>query len=355
MSSLPDRTLPETGSGQSAEPFDVFNEAPKVELHLHLEGAIPLVTLWDLVRKYGGDADVPNIDSLVGRLEYTDFASFIDTWVWMTGFLRSYEDFEQAATGVAAYLARQHVYYAEASFSPTDFADHGLSPQGIATAIRHGLDKVTATTVVLNCDLVRDTGVQRALATLDAVAEVMEDADIRGITIGGSEPAYPPEIFVAAYRKAAKMGLRLTAHAGEAAGPESVRGALDSLGVERIGHGVRAVEDAGLLERIVAEQIPLEVCPTSNIVTGVVADWDHHPVATLLGAGANVTINSDDPLFFHTSLATELRNVSARYGADPRTLTERAIAASWMTSSEKRAMSSLVARWWNSHPSAITE
>jgi len=320
--------------------------APKVELHLHLEGAIPLPTLWELIQKYGGDSEAPSMEALIDRLHYRDFPHFIDTWWWMTGFVRERDDFEHIATAVAEDLARQGIIYAEASFSPSDFTRHGIQPQEIAVAIRRGLSKVPGTTVVLNCDLVRDTGPNRAAATLAAVGEAAGDTDVRGITIGGSEQTYPPDLFADVYARAATSGFRLTAHAGEAAGPESVRGALDILGVERIGHGVRAVEDADLLARIVAEQIPLEVCPTSNLRTGVVEGWDDHPVGKLLAAGANVTISSDDPTFFQSSVAADLQEVADRFGADPFALTLAAINASWMTAEEKKRATSTVYEWW---------
>jgi adenosine deaminase len=331
--------------------LDTFDLAPKVELHLHLEGAIPLDTLWQLVQTYGGDVAAPDRAALVDHLQYSNFAHFIETWWWMTGFVRRYDDFKQMAESVATDLVRQNIIYAEASFSPTDFARHGLEPQGIAHAIRSGLDRVEGTRVVLNCDLVRDTGPKHAARTLAAVLEVADEADIRGITIGGSEQSYPPELFENVYRAAADHGLRLTAHAGEAAGPESVRGALDTLGVERIGHGVRIVEDPQLMERVVAGQMPLEVCPTSNIRTGVVSGWGHHPIAQLLESGANVTVSSDDPTFFHTSVAAELREVNNRYGVSPLLLTNRAIAASWMTAAEKEKTFSAVDSWWAATPS----
>lgn len=326
---------------------DEFTRCPKAELHLHLEGAIPPDSLWELVTKYGGDPAVPSRDALADHLQYANFTQFIDTWWWMTGYVRSYEDFEFIAEAVAADLATQNVVYAEASFSPTDFARHGLTTQRMAAAIRRGLNRVRGTQVVLNCDLVRDTGPVRAAVTLGEALEVAADADIRGITIGGSEQTYPPELFTDVYRSARKHGLRLTAHAGEAAGPESVRGALEALAVERIGHGVRLVEDDALLDRVIATQVPLEVCPTSNLRTGVVTDWDRHPIATLLARGANVTVSSDDPTFFHTSVAGELREVGQRYGAEPRLLTERAIAASWMTDAEKAEVEAIVAEWWS--------
>jgi adenosine deaminase len=324
---------------------DRFETLPKVELHLHLEGAIPLATLWQLIDAYGGDATAPDGTALLRKLEYSSFPEFIDTWWWMTGFLRRPDDFTLVAEAVAADLARQNIVYAEASFSPTDFERHGPSPQEIAVAIRAGLDRVAATQVVLNCDLVRDTGVERTSRTLAAITEVAETADIRGVTIGGSERKFPAELFRDVYQQARSAGFRLTAHAGEAAGPESVAAAIDVLGVERIGHGVRVVEDATLLQRVVTEQIPLEVCPTSNIRTGVVASWGMHPVGALLAAGANVTISSDDPTFFHTNVAAELREVNSRFGSDPVELTKRAVAASWMNPEEKVGVLAQVSGW----------
>lgn len=326
---------------------DRFDLAPKVELHLHLEGAIPLDTLWQLITEWGGDPAVPDPAALRRRFEYTDFADFIDTWSWVIGYLRTYEDFTLLAESVAAGLLQQRIVYAEASFSPTDFAASGLTPQGLATAIRAGIDRVPEANIVLNCDLVRDTGPERAARTLDAILEVAGPAGIRGITIGGSEHRFPARLFAAVYETAAEAGLHLTAHAGEAAGPESIRSALDDLGVARIGHGVRAVEDDELLNRLVEEQIPLEVCPTSNVATGIAA-WETHPMWTLLDRGANVTISTDDPTYFHISLAEEFRRIAARLGGDGRMhdLTRRAVAASWLMPTEQEKLTSRIDSWW---------
>lgn len=323
-----------------------FAECPKVELHLHLEGAIPLETLWEIIRSHGGDPDLPTPDHLRKKLIYTDFPHFIDTWWWMTGYLRTEADFTRAAEAVARHLAAQHIVYAEASFSPTDFSRHGLTPQQLATAIRRGLDRVVDIRVTLNCDLVRDPGPESAATTLAAILEVADDAGVRGITIGGSEQDHPPEPFADVYAAAAAAGLHRTAHAGEAAGPASVWGALRSLGVERIGHGVRSIEDPGLVEYLVATQIPLEVCPTSNLRTGVASRWEEHPVASLLGAGANVTISTDDPTLFHCDLASELSEVHRRFGADPEQLTLAAVDASWLDDDEKRELRDRIGGWW---------
>jgi len=325
---------------------DMYSAAPKVELHLHLEGAIPLSTLFELVQRNGGDPDVPDEDALRRRFRYRDFPHFIETWWWMTGFLRTEEDFTELAEAVARSLADRHIVYAEASFSPTDFERHGISPQQLGTAIRRGLARVPGTQIVLNVDLVRDTGPDRAAATLSAVLEIADEADVRGVTIGGSEQDHPPEQFVAVYRRAADAGLRLTAHAGEAAGPESVWGAIRELGVERIGHGVRSVEDPVLVDHLVRNGVPLEVCPTSNIRTGVAADWDTHPVHQLELAGANVTINSDDPTPFNCTLAGEFRELARFDGPSMLEYTRRAIDASWMTPEERSRFRDDVERWW---------
>ena len=326
------------------ETADSFDLAPKVELHLHLEGAIPLGTLWRLVR--GRTDNVATEADLRSRFAYRDFPHFIDTWWWMTSFLDSENAFELIGEAVASSLVAQNVVYAEASVSPTDYARHGLSPQQIATSVRRGISKVPEARIRLLVDLVRDAGVEEGHRTLDAIVEVAAEADVVGITIGGSEQAHPPEPFAPVYARAREGGLRLTAHAGEAAGPESVWGALRSLGVERLGHGVRAVEDPDLLAHLVETRVPLEVCPTSNLRTGVAPSWREHPVAPLLAAGANVTINSDDPTMFDCSLAGDLREVSNRYGADPADLTIAAAKAAFTTTAEVDHLISVVRGWW---------
>ena len=326
-----------------------FATLPKVELHLHLEGAIPLGAMWELVEQYGGDPAISTPDDLVDRFAYTDFAHFIETWVWKNRFLNTYEAFEFASSAVARRLAEQGIVYAEAFFSPTDFGSHGLSPSDLALAIRRGLDQVPETEVALIVDLVRDTGAERAARTFEQVDEVATAAGVIGIGIGGSEAEYPPELFRGVYQRAARRGYRLTAHAGEAAGAASVWGALRSLGVERIGHGVRSVEDPSLVDHLVEHQIPLEVCPTSNLRTGVVADWESHPARTLIQSGALVTINTDDPAMFHCTLADEYAQLVSRFGLDLRAvrrIAANAIDGSWATPETRNRLHGAQAAWW---------
>ncbi len=285
---------------------DVYDLAPKVELHLHLEGAIPPQALWQLVQAYG-DPETPTLEVMTSRFEYRDFAHFIETWQWMLPFIKGPRDWSAIAEAVARSLVSQRIVYAEASISPTDFRQHELSVAEIATAVRRGLDRVEGTQVNLLVDLVRDTGPEWCARTLEQVIEVADEAGIVGITIGGSEHDFTPGPYAAVYRRAGEVGLGRSVHAGEAGGPQNVWTALNELGVDRIGHGVRAVEDPALVKHLVAEQVPLEVCPTSNVRTGVVASWAEHPVVELIERGARVTINSDDPTYFECSLAGDLR------------------------------------------------
>jgi adenosine deaminase len=217
-------------------------------------------------------------------------------------------------------------------------------------AIRAGLDRVPEVEMPLIVDLVRDRGPDGTARTLAAVTEVAKEARIIGIGIGGYEAENPPEQFANVYRAARDSGFRLTAHAGEAAGPESVWGAIRALGVERIGHGVRATEDPALVDYLVETQIPLEVCPTSNIRTAVVSDWDTHPARTLIEAGAMVTINTDDPALFHTSLAGEYQVLENRFGLEEdaiRRISLAGVEACWAPAETKAALTGRINYWWD--------
>jgi adenosine deaminase len=319
---------------------DWFERVPKVELHLHLEGAIPYDALWKLVQKYGGDPSVPHLAALKRKFEYQDFPHFIVTWIWKNGFLREYEDFTFIAEAMARDLARQNIRYAEAFYSPPDFARHGLETQKLTQAIRDGLDRVPEAKVALVADLVRDFGPEKAAITLSEVNEVKE-LGVVGVGIGGSEQDFPPQPFQAVYAQARQFGFYTSAHAGEAAGAESVWGAIRSLQVDRIGHGTRAQEDEALLDYLAEHKIPLEMCPISNLRTGVVNAIQEHPVRRYFERGIVVTINTDDPKMFGNSLAGEYRLLEQELGFsrdEIRSLILQSIRVSWLPEDEKRQM-----------------
>jgi adenosine deaminase len=317
-----------------------FERVPKVELHLHLEGAIPHDALWQLIVKYGGDPSVPDRSALAHRFRYRDFPHFLEIWLWKNGYLREYDDFVLIAEAVAQDLARQNIRYVEAFFSPSDFSPHGLATQQLVEAIRRGLSRVPEIEVALIADLVRDTRPARASVTLAEIHEVQE-LGVVGIGIGGAEHLHPPEPFASVYEQARRFGLRTTAHAGESMGAESIWGALRSLRVDRIGHGTRAEEDGALLDFLVEHQVPLEMCPTSNVATGVVHSVDDHPIRRYFERGILVTVNTDDPSMFGNSLATEYQILEERLGFsrdEIRALILQGIRASWLPGGGKERL-----------------
>ncbi|MFZ9858695.1 MAG: adenosine deaminase [Roseiflexaceae bacterium] len=313
---------------------------PKVELHIHLEGAIPLPTLWQLVQQYGGDNEVASMTALEQRFAYRDFPHFIDTWVWKNRFIRTYADFTLIAEAVAQDLANQNIQYVESHYSPTDFARHGLEIGDITRAIRTGLNRVPEITFKLIADVVRDSPIERALHTVETVAE-LKDYGVIGIGLGGSEQRHPPAPFAPVFDRARQLGLRTTAHAGEAAGAESIWGALRDLKAERIGHAARANEDSALVDYLHSQHIPLEMCPISNLRTAVYGDIAQHPVADFIARGMLVTINTDDPKMFNNTLVDEYALLMDHFGLTQGqicTLIDNAISASWLDDAAKATM-----------------
>lgn len=311
---------------------DWLARIPKVELHLHLEGAIPLSALWELVRKYGGEGEVGSVDALERRFRFRDFSHFIETWLWKQGFLREYDDFELIAEAVARDLAAQRILYVEAYISPADVEVHGLEPQPLIEAARRGLDRVPGITVALVPDLVRDTGPARGAVVLEQVAEC-RDLGVVGIGLGGSEHDFPPEPYAAVFERARELGLRTSAHGGEAAGPASVWGAVRALRVDRLGHGTRAVEDPALVDHLAERGIPVELNPISNLRTGVIGSVAEHPARTYYDRGLRLSVNTDDPKMFGNSLVDEFAALMTEQGftrEEVRDLTLQAVDAAWL-------------------------
>jgi len=280
---------------------------PKAELHLHLEGAIPLTALYTLVRKYGGEGEVPSLEALARRFVYTDFEHFIRTWIWKNKFLREHEDFDFIAYEVVRALHDQGVVYVEPFVSAGEHRNRGLDPVEVVRATLSGLVRGYRDFGIgygLIVDLVRDFGPEQGMAWLRSFAPLRAEGVV-GIGLGGSEHRFPARLFQEVYAEARRLDFHLTAHAGEAAGPESVWEAIDLLGVERVGHGVRAIEDPRLVAELARRGVPLELCPVSNLRTGVVTALARHPIRELLAAGVRVTVNSDDPTLFGTSLVGE--------------------------------------------------
>jgi adenosine deaminase len=309
---------------------------PKAELHVHIEGAIPKAALWQLVTKYGGDPGAPTFAAFERKFDYQGLLPFFQLFDWATSFLREPEDFTFAGREIARDFARQNIRYVEAHFSPTVFR-RTLAPAPIAQALRAGLDAVPSVDVRLIAELGRNLGPEGALRTLDQVAE-LRALKIAGIGLGGFEPQFPNELFAPVYERARRLGFRTTAHAGESAGAVSIWGAIRALRVDRIGHATRAIEDPELVSHLAKERIPLELCPLSNVRTGVVPALASHPLRRFVDAGIPVSVNTDDPLFFGNSLADELAGAQRvhRFTRDEiRGLIASTIEASWLDAAGK--------------------
>lgn len=328
------------GAQPEKSDFDFYERIPKVELHLHLEGAIPHNAQWELIQKYGGDPSVPDIHALAQKFKYRDFTHFVETWDWRNQYLREYEDFTFIAEMVARDLAQQNIRYAEVFFSAPDFKHSGLITQKLAEAIRAGISRVPEIEIALVADLVRDSGPEKAAITLKEITEV-KNSGIVGIGIGGTEHRFPSSLFKNVYETARQSGFYTSAHAGETVGPESIWDTICALHVDRIGHGTRAVEDEYLLNYLVEHAIPLEICPTSNLRIGVIRKEDEHPVRRFFERGIIVTVNTDDPKMFGTSLKEEYRLLATHLGFtcdEICSLILQGIRASWLPEIKKHAL-----------------
>ena len=316
-----------------------FTTIPKIENHLHLEGAIPLDSLWTLIQKYGGDKSVSSIGKLIEKFKYRDFSHFLEIWIWKNKFIREYEDFTFLSDAVFKDLVKQNIKYAEIFISPSEFRNT-LEIQKIIEAISKSIIGNTEIRVNLIVDLVRNLGPQNAMKTLYEINEV-KNLGIIGIGLGGQEMEYPPELFTDVYEMARKFGFKTTAHAGEAAGPESIWGAILKLKVDRIGHGTKAVKDPELLNYLADNQIPVELCPLSNLRTKVIGSIKEHPVKTFIDMGIPVSINTDDPKMFGNSLDEEYQILKDCFNFSDRDIYNiiiNSIRTTWLEENEKETL-----------------
>lgn len=305
-----------------------LNDMPKVELHLHLEGAAPPEFIRQMAHEQ--KVDVSGVFDEAGHYAYDGFVDFLRVYEAATQVLKTPEDFQRLTLAVLEQSAANGVVYTEAFLSP-DFCGgrdvgawreylHAMQEAADMAEVKHGIVMRGIITPI------RHFGADKAKETAICAAETAGDW-IVGFGIGGDEAAGKPADFAYAFDMAREAGLRLTAHAGEFGGPQSVRDAVNDLKVERIGHGVRAIEDAALVEELAARQIVLEVCPGSNTTLGLYPDWASHPIAVLREAGVKVTISTDDPPFFHTSMNNEYNNLAQAFAWDENVFKEINITA----------------------------
>jgi len=295
---------------------------PKAELHLHLEGSIDASTLRELRQRHGKDGSVEDLERLY---QYSDFTAFLQAFKTITEDLQEPADYELITYRLMEKLQAENILHAEVYVSVGVCLWRKQDFEAIFAGLERGRQRGQSdfgTSLLWIFDAIRQFGADKAQAVAELAVKYKNESVI-GFGIGGDEQKAPPELFRDVYAYAAEHGLRLTVHAGEAAGPDSVWGALN-LRAERIGHGLSAVQDPELVEELSTRQVPVEICLSSNLCTGCCRSLTDHPLWYYFDAGVMVTLNSDDPAMFSTSLNREYQLAQDAFGFTDEHLRELA-------------------------------
>lgn len=288
---------------------------PKIELHVHLEGSIQPRTLLSLARRRRVDLPADDEAGLAEWFRFSDFDHFVEVYLACSRCLRDPEDFQLVVNDFLEEQARQNILYSEVHFTIGTHLENGANGDEVADALWEAIcegERRWGTGMRLIPDIVRNVDPVHADRTLEW-ALAARGRGVIGLGIAGSE-TFPDEPFREHFEVAREEGLHRVAHAGEHLGPESIRSVIETLSPERIGHGVAAVKDEDLLALLVADALPLEVCPSSNVALGVFPSIAEHPFDALLRSGVSVSINSDDPPFFNTTLSEEYSRLATAFG-----------------------------------------
>ncbi len=323
---------------------------PKAELHLHIEGTLEPELAFALAERNGVALPFPSVEALRAAYDFDDLQSFLDLYYATMAVLRTERDFTELTLAYLERASDQGLAHVEVFFDPQAHMSRGVPFEqvvdGIVAGLAIGQERWDITSALILCFL-RDRPVAEALEVLELAASTRL-ASIDGVGLDSAEVGYPPSLFEQVYAQAAELGLRLVAHAGEEAAPEYIVEAIDVLGVERIDHGVQAVQDPALLERLAAERIPLTVCPLSNLRLRVVDDLAAHPLPRLLDAGVLVTVNSDDPAYFGGYVGDNYAAVRDALGLTDAQLAQLArngIEASWASEPRKHELLAAIDQW----------
>jgi aminodeoxyfutalosine deaminase len=296
---------------------------PKIELHVHLEGTVRPDTLREIARR--NDYALP--DELESLYRFRDFAHFIEVWILTTNALRTEADFRQVVVDYAREAAVHGAVYLEGIFSPAERVARGIGWDEIFSGYCDGAEEARekhGVEVRLTPDIYRGASAEQAEHVVRYSAKYRERGVV-AVGLGGLEAEFPPEPYEPAFTLARSLGLSSVPHAGEAAGAPSVRGALEELGADRIRHGIRSVEDSGLVTELADRGTVLDVCPLSNLRTGVVRSLEEHPLPQLVAAGVRCSISTDDPAMFDTDLTRDY-DAAATLGVTPRAAYEAGLA-----------------------------
>ncbi|NML49164.1 adenosine deaminase [Streptomyces sp. R302] len=313
---------------------------PKAELHLHIEGTLEPELAFALAERNGVTLPYATTEELREAYRFSDLQSFLDLYYALMAVLRTPEDFTALADAYLERAAAQGVRHAEIFFDPQAHAARGVPMgtvvEGLAASLDRAEERYGISTRLIMCFL-RDESAESALATLEAAKPYLDR--ITGVGLDSAEVGHPPAKFREVYEEAARLGLRRVAHAGEEGPASYVREALDVLGVERIDHGLRCMEDPELVERLARERVPLTLCPLSNVRLRVIDELADHPLRAMLDAGLLVTVNSDDPAYFGGYVGDNYAAVRGALGLSQeqlRVLARHSFEASFLDDDESR-------------------
>ena len=274
-------------------------QLPKAELHIHIEGSLEPGMMFELAERNNITLPYPDIESLSNAYNFNCLQDFLNLYYQGMSVLQTSQDFHDLTWAYLQHCHRQNVVHCEIFFDPQGHTERGIEFEvfmgGLCSALDKAQTELGISSKLIMCFL-RHLDEQSALSTLDAALPFIDR--ISGVGLDSSELGFPPDLFLNVFEKAAALGLKRVAHAGEEGPPEYVYQALDGLGVDRIDHGNRSLENQALVQRLVDENMPLTVCPQSNLRLAVVNDMSEHPIREMLALGLNVCINSDDPAYF---------------------------------------------------------
>jgi aminodeoxyfutalosine deaminase len=299
---------------------------PKIELHVHLEGTVRPETLLEIAGRNDYALPADTVEGLQALYAFRDFEHFLEVWILTTHAMRTADDFRQVVVDYAAEAASHGAVYLEAIFSPAERISRGVDWDEIFSGYCDGAQEAEGlhgVTVRLTPDIYRGAELEKAQTVVRYAAKYRERGVV-GVGLGGLEAQFPPEPYADVFAQAKAEGLGSVPHAGEHAGPASVRGALEALQADRIRHGFRAVEDDELVAELAQRGTVLDVTPVSNVRTGAVATLADHPLPTLVAAGVRCSISTDDPAMFDTDLTRDY-DAARSLGVDPRSAYEAGV------------------------------
>lgn len=331
-----------------------MTELPTVELHIHIEGTLEPELIFRLAERNGIELPYGDIEELRRHYEFIDLQSFLDLYYSNMAVLRTADDFADMTRAYLTRAAAAGVRHAEIMMDPQAHLSRGIPLATSVGAVAEVLAKSESefgVSTELIAAFLRDRPAEEALAVLEDLLAM--EVPIIGIGLDSAERDNPPRNFVALYERARQAGLKCVAHAGEEGPPDYIREALDLLAVDRIDHGIRCMEDEELVERLVAEQVPLTVCPLSNVRLRAVDTLSEHPLPRMLQRGLNVSVNSDDPAYFGGYLDENFRQLRAAFGFSTGELADLAansVRSAFLTDTRRRELLAEVDQWRHQQP-----